>query len=255
MAICRYTPEGTLRIIRLSLVWMTKFLILIIIWCSSIVECSRIGLQTFGLRGVKPLAALGGSGIKERTFQRRWKLSSDFLPHLDDSIRRELDALLKKECTNKNDTTNLTCNLYSEVERIKNILLPRNVEVYLTKYYSIKLIKHNSFLGDFIEWLFGTKEYITYTAWQYRPNILYKGGNLTLEIHYKIPINVQGGKEILFESIIVYNCDVTPGRYIEGTAIFNSGTIQLLTHPILPWKKIDVGTFSMLASSQPTVFM
>ncbi|CDR97576.1 membrane protein, putative [Babesia bigemina] len=200
------------------------------------------------------LATLGNNGVHEHTFRRRWTLSSNIQTDVEAKLRLELVRLAAQLPNSSNLPLHNAAFLQKEATRIRELIVPDSYQVYLNKYYAVKRIQHRGFLGDFIAFVFGVEEVITFSAWQYRPNILYKGGNLTLEIHYKIPIREKGIKDLFFEPIVVYTCDVTPGKYVEGAAVFKPGSVEILTHPFIPWKRISAGTVEISAPRQPTIF-
>ncbi|ORM40541.1 uncharacterized protein BXIN_2044 [Babesia sp. Xinjiang] len=232
----------------------TPFLALFLLYWLGNALCLNISSRKPGPIQTHSLAALGGSGIRERTFQRRWRIHSKLRSDTAAELRQELLKIAKNIPNTRKSLIDDTKFVQAEAERILKIILPDNFEIFLGKYYDIKHIKHRGFMGDLWNWLVREEEFVTYSAWQYRPNILYKGGNLTLELHYKIPVNSEGKKLFVFEPIVVYTCDVSPGKYIAGTARFNPGNVEILTHPFLPWKRITAGSFQILAPSLPTVF-
>ncbi|KAK1939446.1 putative membrane protein [Babesia divergens] len=220
--------------------------------------CILVCLQVYAKKvqhcGRYTLSALGGSGVQERTFQRRWRLNSSLVDELDAKIRRELVRLASKLPGVKGMPLKDPNFLIKEAKKVQRIIVPERQDLYLNKYWAVEKIERLGFLGDVFEWLFGPEDYVTYSAWQYRPNIFKKGGAITLELHYKIPINIGGGHSFFFEPIVVYTCDVSPGKYVPGSARFASGTVDVLTHPFLPWRRFQAGSFDITPPHLPTVF-
>ncbi|GIX65534.1 uncharacterized protein BcabD6B2_49690 [Babesia caballi] len=226
---------------------------ILVLWLC-ILNCVAVCSRKAGLHGRHTLAALGGSGVQERTFRRRWRLRSAISDDLDEAIRRELVTVIKKSPKSTHLPVGDGGFMRAEAARIRRLIVPEDYEVDLNKYWEVVRVPRRGFLGDVAAWVFGDEQFVAYSAWQYRPNIFCKGGNLTLEIHYKIPVTFGGTKDLFFEPIVVYTCDVSPGKYIEGAAVFSPGSVEILTHPLLPWRKIPVGTFMVTASCLPTVF-
>ncbi|GBE62348.1 ATP synthase subunit I, putative [Babesia ovata] len=200
------------------------------------------------------LATLGNNGVHEPTFRRRWNLSSDIRADVEGKLRLELVRLAAQLPNRSSLPLDNAAFMQKEAKRIRELIVPDSLQVYLNKYFAVKRVEHRGFLGDFLAFVFGAEEIVTFSAWQYRPNIFYKGGNLTLEIHYKIPIREKGIKDLFFEPIVVYTCDVTPGKYVEGAAVFKPGSVEILTHPFIPWKTIPAGTVEITAPRQATAF-
>ncbi|KAK1441922.1 hypothetical protein BgAZ_502540 [Babesia gibsoni] len=227
--------------------------------CIAIIYACLLTLIQVEARCLKPggryaLSAIGGSGIHERTFQRRWRLLTSLASEVESNIRQEIVKLAAQLPNSRNLPLKDSGFLAREASKIRNLLVPEWQDVYLNKYWAVERIQHLGFLGDVVAWLFGTEDYVTFSAWQYRPNIFHKGGNLTLEIHYKIPIDVADGVRFLFEPIVVYTCDVSPGKYVPGSARFSTGTVEILTHPFIPWKKFHAGTVEIIPPRAPTEF-
>ncbi|KAF5153112.1 hypothetical protein TpMuguga_03g00272 [Theileria parva strain Muguga] len=168
-----------------------------------------------------------------------WLLNNKIEPSVTNIIKEELLSQVKNFKPEKSVLSGASDKIDKIALDISEKIAKKKKKFRLKNLFLLEDLKDSSLLTEIFSYF--RENPVVYSIWNCNKSILSREEEFVLEIQYKFPIKLKGVPKFYFSPVVTYKITLKPDKY--GLTKFSKGLIQLHTHPLMPWKMHNIGSF------------